>query len=193
VWSEERMNATIEELGDGFFSGKTLLDLGCGHCLCGRRVKRLGCVVTFADARPHDNNVIQFDAEGDWTLGSFDIILNFGLLYHVQNPIELLEKCAGHCQCLVLESQIVESIAMRRGVRHKERVDQEDQAFSGIGSRMSSKSIEIYLNKNFGVVKRLVIDSQTYNYQLDPNPRRITRSKEHRGLWICHEPKTQTE
>jgi len=190
VWSEERMNAIVNELGKNFFLGKTVLDIGCGHCLCGQRVERLGAIVTFADARPHCNEVVFFDAEKEWTLGSFDIILNLGLLYHVQNPVELLYSCGSHCQCLVLESRIVEEVAILRGIRCKELSNREDQAFSGFGSRMSSKSIEFHLHKLFGVIKRLVIDSHVYNYQFDLNPKHKQQPKEHRGLWVCHESKT---
>ena len=84
--------------------GKTLVDLGAGHCQYSILALKAGFDVTAVDARtvrvPHDlpyeikfirTNAINFD------LSSFDVVCILGLLYHLalDEQITLLKNCKG--------------------------------------------------------------------------------------------------
>jgi FkbM family methyltransferase len=77
----------------------TALDVGCGALgVFSRLLKDLGLVVTALDGRPHNvaearklNPTVDFkvcDVENPsiLSLGRFDLVLCFGLLYHLENP-----------------------------------------------------------------------------------------------------------
>jgi SAM-dependent methyltransferase len=84
--------------------GKTLVDLGAGHCQYSILAHKAGFNVTAVDARtvrvpadlPFDIKFIRANAL-DFDVSSFDVICILGLLYHLapDEQIALLKKCAG--------------------------------------------------------------------------------------------------
>lgn len=153
-WRVKRIAAIVDHYGAAFFGRRRLLELGAGYGDIGMFFRCLGADVTFADARPEHLGVIQerypsipddrcvpYDAEQHWPFcGTFDLILNMGMIYHTDFwERSIISSCmaAGH---VVIETEVSDS----DDETYVLKVEEEgyDQAFSGKGSRPSPSAIE---------------------------------------------------
>ena len=83
-WRDARVAAVREYYGDGFFAGRTLLELGCGYGDIGAQFAALGAQVTCSDGRAEHLavlrdrwpalTVIPADLDREWPFGHFDVI-----------------------------------------------------------------------------------------------------------------------
>ncbi len=93
-------------------SGKTVLDIGCNSGFFSLEMKRRGAKrVVGIDIMPHilaqarftshwfdlPIEVLQWDVYNVDALGSFDIVVFLGVLYHLKHPLYALEKVASAC------------------------------------------------------------------------------------------------
>jgi tRNA (mo5U34)-methyltransferase len=102
----------IAELFGGTFEGRTVLDVGCnsgGHSVAAvrsgaKRALGIDVVDRYIEQanfvkRALDEDALEFrvmaieDVEQD-TVGSFDVVLCFGVLFHLENPVLALRKLA---------------------------------------------------------------------------------------------------
>ena len=159
-WQRNRINYLIGHYGKDYFKNKTVLELAPCNGFIGNALYELGATVTQAEGRqgnvdyikskyPH-LSVFQKDLDtADWELGKYDIIINFGLMYHLQNHHkELLENCIKNCSDLILESVIFNSDDAEIYFREESGFD---QSLSGIGGTPSTAYIENIL-KEHGVL-----------------------------------------
>lgn len=194
-WQEKRIQAITEYYGTEFFSGKTLLELGCGHGDIGIAFAKLGADVTFVDAREEhlvkcrenypSAKTLCIDLDNGWPPGNYDIIVHLGTLYHLKDYKDSLEKCATSCQYLVLETEVLDStdntwIAVEEDERH-------DQAFNRIGNRPTTKAVEdllTSLNFEFERIKDDRCNSGFHNYDWEEQN---TMKWRHglRRFWFC--------
>ena len=82
----------------------TALDLGCGVGYFSTMLRDLGLSVTAADARPKniaearsrhpgiDFRVADAEDASLASLGTFDLVVCFGLLYHLENPLRAMRN-----------------------------------------------------------------------------------------------------
>lgn len=120
-WRPKRIQKIEQIFGKEFFKDKTILELACGYGDIGKHFKEnLGAKVTFAEGReehiPHiiENNpeceVIHLNQENPWQLEEkFDIIIHFGVMYHLENWKQDLECTLKHSNLIILESEIADS------------------------------------------------------------------------------------
>ena len=100
---------------------QTALDLGCGVGYFCSSLQDLGLRVTAADARAEniaearsrfpgiDFQVADLEDPSLANLGTFDLVLCFGLLYHLENPMRAIRNlCALTGKLLLLESMAVD-------------------------------------------------------------------------------------
>jgi len=96
------------------FQGKKVLDVGCGWGGYGKRCAEWGASVTFIDGRqvnineviervPNQYYICHDIMDSLWEPPKVDITLCVGLLYHVDDPLELLRKLS-RTPILVVES-----------------------------------------------------------------------------------------
>ena len=106
--------------------GKTVLDIGAWDGALSFHAERLGATVTAFDmARPPTFDLasrvlgsrVRY-VEGDITrvdpasLGTFDVVLCLGVIYHVPSPFEVLEKAAQMTrQCLIVETDTSRNVS----------------------------------------------------------------------------------
>ena len=194
-WRMSRMNGVKKYISPEYFKSKTLLELGCGYADVGNMFSELGAIVTSSDARnEHLGNVNQryphiktllIDGDNDSIIEKYDIILHWGLLYHL-NEIELhLEKLSQKCDVLLLETEVSDSDDPTFYISTNE--GGYDQAFNKNGIRPSQSYVENVLTKNgfqFKLIKDSILNSSFHCYDWD-----ITNSNGWRdGLrrfWIC--------
>jgi SAM-dependent methyltransferase len=130
-----------------------ILEVGAGLGHLGDAFAHLGFDVTSTDGRAEHVEamksrgrkafVLDLDDMAAETLGEFDLILAFGVLYHLAHPEEFLLKCGEKAQVLLLETAVCDSsdpviqwVSEAKGWRGK------DQALRGRGCRPSPAWVE---------------------------------------------------
>lgn len=120
-WRKTRIDKIEKIFGKEFFKDKTILELACGYGDIGKHFKEnLGAKLTFAEGREEhipfilENNplseVIHLNQEEPWLLDEkYDIIIHFGVMYHLENWKQDLECTLKHTDLVILESEIANS------------------------------------------------------------------------------------
>jgi hypothetical protein len=194
-WIKSRMNGINEYISPEYFKSKTLLELGCGHAHIGNKFHELGADVTSSDARmehleivndtyPHIKTYI-LDADKDDIPETYDIILHWGLLYHLNEIENHLAKISQKCDVLLLETEVCDSDDSTFFITTNE--EGYDQAFNGTGIRPSPAYVEKVLEKNgfqFRLVKDSILNSGFHSYDWDVKNTN-TCAGGLRRFWIC--------
>jgi SAM-dependent methyltransferase len=154
--NDARMRA-IESLGLDL-EGKRVLDVGSGPGHFSPLYTSRGCEVVAIDGRP--DNIAECQRQyplvrgvvGDVqtfelsTLGRFDLIHCFGLLYHLENPIAALRNMFSVCDGVLLLETIVMD-ASRPVLAIEDESKTVNQALAGIGCRPSPTFVTLALNR----------------------------------------------
>ena len=194
-WIQSRMNGISKYITPGFFKSKTLLELGCGHAHIGNKFHELGAIVTSTDVRDeHLKNVNQMyphiktyvlDADKDDIPDGYNVILHWGVLYHLEEIETHLEKIAQKCDVLLLETEVSDSDDSTFYISTNE--DGYDQAFNGIGIRPSPSYVEKVLEKNgfkFKLIEDPILNTGYHMYDLEIKNTK-TWASGWRKFWIC--------
>lgn len=189
------MNGVKKYISSEYFKSKTLLEVGCGHADIGNMFHDLGAIVTSSDVRkehlenvkityPHINTLL-IDGDNDSITNKYDIILHWGLLYHLSEIEKHLENVSHKCDVLLLETEVCDSDDKEFYISINE--DGYDQAFNNKGIRPSQPYVEYVLEKNgfqFKLIKDPILNSDFHRYDWD-----ISNSKKSEGglrrFWIC--------
>ena len=117
-WFENRHNKVLEILGKEWFEGKEILELGACHGDFGIEFQKLGSNVVFSDARVEHLNSITPNLYKPAELvclnqneyydlkRKFDMVLHFGVLYHIENWKQDLECALKHTNMMLLETVV---------------------------------------------------------------------------------------
>ena len=153
-WRKRRFDKIISIFGEDFFKDKTMLELGAGFGENGRMFQDLGAKVTYAEARKEhldvllerDSNakIIVLDQDKIWNLNrKFDIVLHWGVLYHIDNWKQDLFCATNHSDLIFLESIVCASDDPNYEIKlHEEGYD---QAINNVGSRPSAAMVEAHV------------------------------------------------
>ena len=194
-WTQSRMNGIKKYMSPQFFKSKTLLELGCGYADNGNKFHELGAIVTSSDIRkehidvvnktyPHIKTLI-IDGDNSIIETKYDIILHWGLLYHL-NEIEIhLKNVLEKCNVLLLETEVSDSDDDTNYISVNEAGP--DQAFNNKGIRPSQSYVEKVLMKNgfnFKLIKDPILNSSFHQYDWDTTNTNTWKSGLRR-FWIC--------
>lgn len=197
-WVLSRMRTIAKYLPSDFFKQKTLLELGGGYGHNGNKFHELGAIVTSSDARvehlengkklyPH-LHFLHIDGDRDKILSKYDVILHWGLLYHLKEIENHLKEVCDHCDVLLLETEVCDSNDENFSLQTVE--SGYDQAFNSHGIRPSAPYVEKVLTANGFLFRR--IDDPIVNSSFHVYDWQVTESKTWRhGLrrfWICWKP-----
>ncbi len=153
-WRETRVAKLISIFGEDW-TGKKVLELACGYGNIGLYLENLGADVVFSDARQaHLDKVLErnpkaktllIDQDKAWNIGQqFDIIIHFGVLYHLDNWRQDLLSTLSHTGTLVLESAVADA-----DYEFEYKLYEEDEggqnAFNHTGTLPSATSIENHI------------------------------------------------
>ena len=156
-----RINAArmriIESL-DLPIAGARVIDVGSGPGHFTEFYTSRGCEVVALDARPENvaelarrhpavtavnGDVERYDLR---SLGRFDVVHCFGLLYHLENPLVALRNIYQICgRFLLLETMVADSHAPILGLADEPK--SANQSLAGVGSRPSPRFVAMALNR----------------------------------------------
>lgn len=150
-WQVARVNHMLSLYGENFFKGKRVLELAPFNGVIGACLSALGAQVDCIEGREEnvqnirtnfpELNTEQRDLDSpDWDFGHYDIIVNFGLYYHLENfHKEHLINCIRNCDLMFFESVIYDSYENEIYFREE---GGNDQSMSRLGGTPSTSYVE---------------------------------------------------
>jgi hypothetical protein len=153
-WRVKRVNKLVTLLGVDWFKDKKVLELGCAFGNVGLYLESLGSEVTFSDGRQEcldivklkDKNAktILLDQDTDWSLKEkFDLIIHFGISYHLDNWQQDLLNTINHAQYIAYETAVNK---FNNNIEFKIKKSNKGHAYNGpvnsLGSLPSVSMIE---------------------------------------------------
>lgn len=156
-WQKSRINFILSKYPKEFFEGKRILELGAYNGYIGSYFSTLGAQVHCVEGRQSNVDRIKNDYPNvtvecfnldtpEWNWGHYDIIINFGLYYHLENfHKEHLENCINNCDLMFFESVIYDSFEPEIYFRTEEG---DDQSLTPIGGTPSTSYVENILNNH---------------------------------------------
>ncbi len=197
-WRATRLRFLNNYFGANFFKNKKILELGGGYGDLGISLWQQGAKITITDARQehldeiirrypkicNEKNVFRLDLENAWTeIGEFDVIIHFGVLYHLKNWELSLRESILRGKFIFLETEVSDFKENRNIIVEEKGYD---QAFSGIGSRPSVMAIERVIDSTGAKYKRhdsSILNSTLHTYDWEGAD---TKSWRHglRRFWV---------
>ena len=158
-WQNNRIKFLIDKYGFPYFNNKKILELGSHNGYIGNFFREM-CAANVLSVEGRAENIKKINKDyphlpvimsnldvGEWMFGKWDIIINFGLLYHLEKyHSEHLSNCINNCDTMFLESVIFDS--QTNEIHLKEEIG-EDQSLSCIGGVPSTSFVEnVFQNHN---------------------------------------------
>ena len=145
--------------------GMRILEVGSGLGHLGDAFAQLGFDVTSTDGRPEhvaemkkrgrQSFVLDLDSTGVDEAGDYDLVLSFGVLYHLARPEEHLISCGKRAKVLLLETAVCDRIdPVIDWVSESGGWRGQDQALAGRACRPSPAWVEnVCRQAGFDVVR----------------------------------------
>lgn len=139
-------------------AGKRVLDIGCGVGHLGARLAEMGANVVCVDGRESniaslrtryprlEAHVGNVETEDLSRFGRFQIVFCYGLLYHLENPLQSLRNMAAVCDEMLLLETIICDHEMAL-VRVEDESTDVNQALGGIAGRPTPHYVVLALNR----------------------------------------------
>jgi predicted RNA methylase len=172
-WQVNRINFILSKYPADFFKGKRILELGAYNGYIGAYFSALGAEVHCVEGRQENVDRIKKDYPNVtvectdldtsfWNFGKWDIIINFGLVYHLEKfHKEHLINCINNCDLMFFESVIYDSFKPEIYFRNEAG---DDQSLTNMGGTPSTSYIENIFNE-VGVNYTKYSDSSLNNWE----------------------------
>ena len=199
-WQQNRIKFILSKYSENFFRGKRILELGSHNGYIGAYFQSLGAIVHSIEGRVENVNDIKINYPNlnievydldttDWKWGHFDIIINFGLFYHLEKfHKEHLNNCIDNCDLMFFETVIFDSFDSEVYFRKEYG---RGQSLSEIGGTPSTKYVEdIFLNKFVEYTKytNKELNGHEHHYDwVDKNTKKLDQFA--RRFWIVNTKK----
>jgi 2-polyprenyl-3-methyl-5-hydroxy-6-metoxy-1,4-benzoquinol methylase len=178
-----------------FFEGKKILELGACNAFFSAYFKSLGADVLAIEGRLENIHKINkqypevktqlADLDSpDWGWGKFDIIINFGLFYHLEQfHKEHLENCLNNCNLMFFESVIYDSDEPGIYFRNEEGYDQSLTSIGGTPSTSYIENIFKSSDRNYKIFKNKELNGEFHHYDWEDKNTKIY-DQFSRRFWI---------
>lgn len=194
-WQKNRLSYILNHFGKEFFKNKSILEIGPFNAYFGASLHNLGAKILLVEGRQDNINgikntypeldIIQGDVDTNkWKYGKFDIILNFGVFYHLKkHHKEHLKNCIKNCNTLIFETVVFDS---DEPVIHTRNENGGDQSLSGIGGTPSTSFVEnIFKEMNVKFTKHTSSKLNGGNHIYDWEDKNSKGLNDHaRRMWI---------
>lgn len=157
-WQNSRIKFILSKYESHFFNKKRILELAPYNGYIGAYFNSLGADVYLLEGREENISKIKNDYPylncelvnldtPDWNWGKWDIIINFGLYYHLEKfHKEHLENCLDYSNMMFFESVIYDSNKAEIFFINEQG---DDQSLSDVGGNPTTSYVEnIFINKN---------------------------------------------
>lgn len=195
TWQKNRIKFILSKYSKEFFKGKTILELGCYNGYIGAYFSELGAKVHCVEGRSSNVDMINknypnlsvelFDLDTDvWKWGEYDIIINFGLFYHLEKfHTEHLSNCIDNSKMMFFESVIFDSDDSEIYFRNEKG---DDQSLSEQGGTPSTSYVENILHiKNVSFTKYCDVSLNDHQHHYNWNDKNSKKlDKFARRFWI---------
>jgi 2-polyprenyl-3-methyl-5-hydroxy-6-metoxy-1,4-benzoquinol methylase len=185
-WQQNRINFILSKYSEKFFIGKRVLELGAYNGYIGASLALMGAEVHCVEGRSENvanikNDYPQVTVEvanldsTEWKWGKWDIIINFGLYYHLENyHKEHLKNCIDNCDLMFFESVIYDSDTSEIHFREERGDDQSLTSMGGIPSTSYVEEIFKINNKNYEIFKNKELNGNLHHYDWnDANTKKL--------------------
>jgi hypothetical protein len=178
-WQSKRINFILSKYPKDFFVGKKILELGSFNGYIGAYFQSIGADVYSLEGREENVNNIKRDYPelkvectnldtSEWKWGHYDIIINFGLYYHLEKfHREHLINCINNCDLMFFETVVYDSNKSEIYFRSEPNDKFADQSLSEIGGTPSTKFIEDIFDYKNTIYKKYTnseLNSQLHVY-----------------------------
>lgn len=200
-WQLTRMAYIINLFGLEYFKGKKILELGCYKGGISKLLHNLlsgtgsltsveGLIENYNYCKktyPNQHFIhadLDYSDPNKWDFeGHYDIIVHWGLLYHLRYPIESIQSCLKHCDTLFLETTLLDCEVPFQTVPEK-NIYGTDQSIHGLGSRPNLAFIE----NSFKHLEFKRYDDSKLNAENQPkyDTQQTNSGKEYRKFWIIN-------
>jgi hypothetical protein len=194
-WQKNRIDFILSKYPKEFFQGKRILELGAFNGYIGAYFESLGATVHCVEGRQDNVDRIKSDYpqvtsecfnldSPEWNWGHYDIIINFGLYYHLENfHKEHLENCVNNCDLMFFETVVYDSNESEIFFRQEAG---NDQSLSPIGGTPSTSYVEnIFETKNIKHTKFTDRSLNAYEHHYDwPDTGNKVFNQWSRRFWI---------
>lgn len=194
-WQVNRINFILSKYPTDFFKGKRILELGAYNGYIGAYFSALGAEVHCVEGRPENVENIKRDYPNvtaevgnldtpEWKWGHYDIIINFGLYYHLENfHKEHLTNCINNCDLMFFESVIFDTSKPEIYFRVESG---DDQSLGETGGTPSTSYVENIFNEaNVNYTKYTDASLNNYQHKYDwPDIGLRIFNQFHRRFWI---------
>lgn len=196
-WQQNRINFILSKYPKEFFKGKRILEVGAYNGYIGAYFNALGAEVHCLEGRTENvvnimNDYPNITAEvanldtDEWAWGKWDIIINFGLYYHLEKfHKEHLQNCISNCNLMFFETVVYDSKEPEIYFRTEQG---DDQSLTTIGGTPSTSYVENILKENAVTYKKYT-DPFLNNYQHKydwPDTGFKVFNQFHRRFWITN-------
>lgn len=200
-WRQNRIKKLTSILGGReWFKNKTVLELGCGVCHVGMEMWSMGSKVTCTTGHVRDYNYnkktfsdklecLYMDQDKEWGLGRvFDLVIHWGVLYHLDNWKADLKTALNHGHYVCLETEVADSPDPNFEIKYPE--GWYDGAVNGVGTRMTPAGIEQLITECGRTFTRyddddIGFDYHTYSWKEGSIPN--TWKSGYRRFWFIKE------
>ncbi len=197
-WRNSRVNGLLKYVSKDLFKNKSLLELGCGFGDLGNIFQNLGCMATSSDGREEHLEVVKkrypllktkkIDCDKDLIEEHYDIILHWGLLYHLDYSSikEHIKNCCESCEILLLETEVCDSSDPNFFISLEDK-DGYDQSLNKNAVKPSQTYIETELKKNnfdYICIKDPILNSSFHIYDWEVSETKTWKDGLRR-FWIC--------
>ena len=181
-WQNKRINFILSQYPKKFFVGKKILELGAFNGYIGAYFQSIGADVYSIEGRPENLKNIKIrypelksdcaDLDSpEWEWGYYDIIINFGLYYHLEKfHKEHLINCINNCDLMFFETVVYDSPNSELYFRNEANGKFLDQSLSEVGGTPSTKFIEDLfddLNCSYKKCISSELNSELHTYNWD--------------------------
>lgn len=156
AWQKNRIKFILSKYSEDFFKGKNILELGPHNGYIGASFANLGANVHCIEGRLGNvenikNNYPMLSVKQgncdtpNWEWGQWDIIINFGLYYHLEEyHKEHLSNCIKNCDLMFFETVIYDSDESTIYFRDENGNDYDtaDQSLTKLGGTPSTSYVE---------------------------------------------------
>lgn len=153
-WRVNRVKKMIQILSEEWFKGKTVVELACGQGNISKFFKSLGANVIATDAREEhlkdlkNIKTLQIDQDSVWGLDKkADLIIHFGVLYHLKNWKQDLECAINNSSMMFLETVVADTDDPYFEHEIEEEPEGGQNAYNSVGTVMSAANVERVLDE----------------------------------------------